>query len=744
MAKKKSNLLALSIALLLVFSMLAPINVPVSAASSAREKMDSYVSFLKGKGGNVYWNAGSNESTLKQAINNGNLNTGLGTHECGVIRTSSSVTHSRTSSPVTCTSNVFGGGSQCHGFAKYFSYYLYGSYPQYANGSGVTSGYQNDTKWTYYHKDKGTASCPTLQPGDFVRYDRGNGWHTVIVHYIKDGRVYAIDCNHSGLANGACLINATEISKSWLNLTVAQVETAYKNGKAYVCRYNASASPEVIVTTNAATNITAASAQLNGSLSANRTVNITEHGAYLGTSPSTSSMTRVAQDIVTRNKSSLTMFYSTVKYGVTLQPDTMYYYYQYVVLGDGKTINGAVVSFKTLPDLSIPTTPPAAPYIQPDKSTLFAGEDVLISWPSVDGANSYVVTCIHESGNGSAVNTETTTANQVTLRQLAEGTYQIYAVSNGPGGTSGISNTIMLTVASSGPKPPEFSPSEPTDPELTLPDSTTSESPAFLDAPVIEISRTSIKEGENAIVTWENVPNCSEYDLQIQNVLTSMVTVHPSVRSPYTVSGLTEGAYQIKVYALAPGVASSASNVITLTVSSIPANVQTAGATNITATSARLNGTLSANRNVHITEHGAYLGTSTSNMTLAARDIVDYNKSSLIMFYDTTKYGPTLQPNTTYYYYQYAIVDGQVITGEIMSFTTASAVNTCLGIVAGTNGALAINNLPAASPQNSTQIGRIPEGESCTVYLDLTSGNWYWVEYNGVSGYAYKNYVVLK
>ena len=27
-----------------------------------------------------------------------------------------------------------------------------------------------------------------------------------------------------------------------------------------------------------------------------------------------------------------------------------------------------------------------------------------------------------------------------------------------------------------------------------------------------------------------------------------------------------------------------------------------------------------------------------------------------------------------------------------------------------------------------------------TVYPDKTSGNWYWVSYNGVSGYSYKDF----
>ena len=48
------------------------------------------------------------------------------------------------------------------------------------------------------------------------------------------------------------------------------------------------------------------------------------------------------------------------------------------------------------------------------------------------------------------------------------------------------------------------------------------------------------------------------------------------------------------------------------------------------------------------------------------------------------------------------------------------------------------------SPTYSTEIGAIPRGASMRVYPDKTSGNWYYVTYNGVTGYAYKTYITLK
>ena len=63
------------------------------------------------------------------------------------------------------------------------------------------------------------------------------------------------------------------------------------------------------------------------------------------------------------------------------------------------------------------------------------------------------------------------------------------------------------------------------------------------------------------------------------------------------------------------------------------------------------------------------------------------------------------------------------------------------GKVHDTDGNLAINDKAAPSPQSSKEIGRIPEGATCVVYTNKTSGNWWWVEYNGIQGWAYGKYI---
>lgn len=59
------------------------------------------------------------------------------------------------------------------------------------------------------------------------------------------------------------------------------------------------------------------------------------------------------------------------------------------------------------------------------------------------------------------------------------------------------------------------------------------------------------------------------------------------------------------------------------------------------------------------------------------------------------------------------------------------------GKITGTDGYLVINS----KPKSGYAIGYIPEGAYCDVYYGRNSGNWLWVSYNGVSGYAYGKYI---
>ena len=173
--------------------------------------------------------------------------------------------------------------------------------------------------------------------------------------------------------------------------------------------------------------------------------------------------------------------------------------------------------------------------------------------------------------------------------------------------------------------------------------------------------------------------------------------------------------------------------------------VTTKGADGITTTSAIVRGNVSVS-NGTATECGMYFGNSASNLSFLGSDAI--NSSNMPFYYSTSKYGWTLMSGTTYYYRAYVIVNGVTYWGEIKSFTTEASApvsNTRTAVVVNTNGSyLAINDRAAASPKYSNQIGRIPPAGVVTVYPEKTSGNWYYVEYNGVSGYAYSKYLSLQ
>lgn len=101
-----------------------------------------------------------------------------------------------------------------------------------------------------------------------------------------------------------------------------------------------------------------------------------------------------------------------------------------------------------------------------------------------------------------------------------------------------------------------------------------------------------------------------------------------------------------------------------------------------------------------------------------------------------------VKPGTT------SIVASTFIEGHIykaichVTVTTSQEPETIIGIVSGTPGGLAINSHTSSSPEY--KIGRIPEGDTCIIFLEETIGNWYYVEYDGNYGYVYKKYIKIQ
>lgn len=123
-------------------------------------------------------------------------------------------------------------GYQCHGYARWLSYYVWGS--DFRNGNG--------TNWTRYEATSSDSKIDKLVPGDVIRYRAGTSksWnHTIFVTSISGDTVYFTDCN----SDGNCTVKwDRSFSKStlstYLKTTLYKPEKeASSTGRGYIAHY---------------------------------------------------------------------------------------------------------------------------------------------------------------------------------------------------------------------------------------------------------------------------------------------------------------------------------------------------------------------------------------------------------------------------------------------------------------------------------------------------------------------------
>ena len=253
-------------------------------------------------------------------------------------------------------------------------------------------------------------------------------------------------------------------------------------------------------------------------------------------------------------------------------------------------------------------------------------------------------------------------------------------------------------------------------------------------------------DGSTVSVSWNSVANATSYDVYLVQEPWGWGDIKyrgSTQGTNYTFTNVRNGAYAAFVIARPnkDTVQSEWSSFNVNAASTPTADFYNINASNVTQTNAQLNASISYSGN-HPSEVGVYFGNSTDSMRKVGSDAINHNKNPFDMWYSLNKYGVTLSAGTTYYYKMYAIMDGREVTSNVQSFTTPAQVNSNLvtARVSGTPGGLAINS----QPNQYTKIGRMDEGVYCTIDLSRTSGNWYYVTYNGVSGYAYNRYLVIQ
>ena len=455
----------------------------------------------------------------------------------------------------------------------------------------------------------------------------------------------------------------------------------------------------VTLTTGTADTITETSAILRGSFTTTGK-RATECGMYLGTDQN--NLTKLGSDSV--NTFGTSMFYSTAKYGRSLNPGTTYYYQAYVIVG-GTEYRGNVESFRAKGN---PPAPALGVSLSSNSLTLGYGTCNKLNASTTPAA----LPVTWKSTDESVV---TVTDGVVTA--VSSGTADVIAEVFGNGKI--VSAKCRVTVeAPSGTEP------VPVDPDIKLVQS----------AVTLDIGeRTTLQAittPAGQTIGW-NSSNEAVAVVDQSGIVTALAAGTATITAYMEYNGDT-------YFALCGIVVKSTAPDVTLSVSSV---------TNIAQTTARVNASCAYGTGCRPSSVGLYLGTSLSSLSYwKSDDSITHNKNPFDIWYTLSD----LSAGTTYYYQFYAKTDRGEVRSEVSSFTTESSAptpvsNTRTAIVVNTNGQyLAINDRPAASPRYSNQIGRIPPSGTVTVYTDKTSGNWYYVEYNGVSGYVYGKYLSLR
>ena len=455
----------------------------------------------------------------------------------------------------------------------------------------------------------------------------------------------------------------------------------------------------VTLTTGTADTITETSAILRGSFTTTGK-RATECGMYLGTDQN--NLTKLGSDSV--NTFGTSMFYSTAKYGRSLNPGTTYYYQAYVIVG-GTEYRGNVESFRAKGN---PPAPALGVSLSSNSLTLGYGTCNKLNASTTPAA----LPVTWKSTDESVV---TVTDGVVTA--VSSGTADVIAEVFGNGKI--VSAKCRVTVeAPSGTEP------VPVDPDIKLVQS----------AVTLDIGeRTTLQAittPAGQTIGW-NSSNEAVAVVDQSGIVTALAAGTATITAYMEYNGDT-------YFALCGIVVKSTAPDVTLSVSSV---------TNIAQTTARVNASCAYGTGCRPSSVGLYLGTSLSSLSYwKSDDSITHNKNPFDIWYNLTD----LSAGTTYYYQFYAKTDRGEVRSEVGSFTTESSAptpvsNTRTAIVVNTNGQyLAINDHPAASPRYSNQIGRIPPSGTVTVYTDKTNGNWYYVEYNGVSGYVYGKYLSLR
>ena len=626
--------------------------------------------------------------------------------------------------------------------------------------------------WTTIGTETGSNSqvkalLQKAQPGDVIQYCSKitNPQHTAMVYAVSEWGISIYDHNHGigvqirdsawdkvlswnagnglgdfeggsqyGLSLYRCVKNPT-------NSSGGTYTPPTNNQPSQPTTSTPTTTSEVKFSNIKASNISETNAKLSASVSYSGT-RPSEVGIYLGNS--TGSMRKVGSDKINHSKNPFDMWYDLNKCGVTLSAGTQYYYKMYAIVKGKEFTSGTKNFFAPITIMTAPEEKPpkiTAPTSTVDFSNIKASNVAetnakLSASVSYSGKHPSEVGIYLGESTGSMRKVGSDKINHsknpfdmwydlnkcgVTLSAGTQYYYKMYAIVDGKEFTSKTKNfwtSLTISVNSGSEK----------------------KNPDPVGMPAVSV------DGSTVSVSWNSVANATSYDVYLVQEPWGWGDIKyrgSTQGTSYTFTNVRNGAYAAFVIARPnkDTVQSEWSSFNVNAASTSTADFYNINASNVSQTNAQLNASVSYSGN-HPSEVGVYFGNSTDSMRKVGSDAINHNKNPFDMWYSLNKYGVTLSAGTTYYYKMYAIMDGREVTSSVQSFTTPAQVNSNLvtARVSGTPGGLAINS----QPNQYTKIGRMDEGVYCTIDLSRTSGNWYYVTYNGVSGYAYNRYLVIQ
>ena len=626
--------------------------------------------------------------------------------------------------------------------------------------------------WTTIGTETGSNSqvkalLQKAQPGDVIQYCSKitNPQHTAMVYAVSEWGISIYDHNHGigvqirdsawdkvlswnagnglgdfeggsqyGLSLYRCVKNPT-------NSSGGTYTPPTNNQPSQPTTSTPTTTSEVKFSNIKASNISETNAKLSASVSYSGT-RPSEVGIYLGNS--TGSMRKVGSDKINHSKNPFDMWYDLNKCGVTLSAGTQYYYKMYAIVKGKEFTSGTKNFFAPITIMTAPEEKPpkiTAPTSTVDFSNIKASNVAetnakLSASVSYSGKHPSEVGIYLGESTGSMRKVGSDKINHsknpfdmwydlnkcgVTLSAGTQYYYKMYAIVDGKEFTSKTKNfwtSLTISVNSGSEK----------------------KNPDPVGMPAVSV------DGSTVSVSWNSVANATSYDVYLVQEPWGWGDIKyrgSTQGTNYTFTNVRNGAYAAFVIARPnkDTVQSEWSSFNVNVASTSTADFYNINASNVSQTNAQLNASISYSGN-HPSEVGVYFGNSTDSMRKVGSDAINHNKNPFDMWYSLNKYGVTLSAGTTYYYKMYAIMDGREVTSSVQSFTTPAQVNSNLvtARVSGTPGGLAINS----QPNQYTKIGRMDEGVYCTIDLSRTSGNWYYVTYNGVSGYAYNRYLVIQ